>query len=210
MCGRASLSVDPEELREIFDLNETPELPPRYNIAPSQPIAVIRTPHHLELLRWGAPHGSGLGINVRVESVARAPGYRDSFWHRRCLVVVSSFYEWKKTEKAKQPYVVCREDRKPFALGGIWAHMATSDGEVIDVCSILTGPPKGVVAELHDRMPLVISHERYAMWLAQESRKADLMPALATDANGLIAYPVSSFVNSASNDGPECIEPMKT
>src|SRR5580700_486279 len=93
MCGRASLSVDPDDLREAFGLTDLPAaMPPRYNMAPSQPLPVIREPGRLELVRWGLPkQGHGLGVNVRVETIARAPAYRESFWHRRCLVVVDGW-----------------------------------------------------------------------------------------------------------------------
>src|ERR1700722_6772791 len=116
MCGRAALSTSPEELREFFGLDATPELPRRFNIAPTQPIAVIRKPNHLELLRWGLLSVKHGGINVRVETVARAPAYRNSFRHRRCLVIVDGFFEWRRREKEKQPFFVRRNDGKPFAL----------------------------------------------------------------------------------------------
>jgi putative SOS response-associated peptidase YedK len=108
MCGRATLSTSPEDLREAFGLRELPELPPRFNIAPTQPIAVIREPHRLELLRWGlllpGGHRQGArGINVRVESVARAPAYRESFRKRRCLVIVDGFFEWVRREAREVP-----------------------------------------------------------------------------------------------------------
>src|SRR5580658_5299822 len=132
MCGRATLSTSPEDLRELLGLDELPDLPPRFNIAPTQPIAVIREPHRLELLRWGLilPGGNrhgAQGINARVETVARAPAYRESFRKRRCLVVVDGYFEWKKLEKARQPFLIRREDRKPLALAGIWEHTVTDD-----------------------------------------------------------------------------------
>src|SRR5580692_6512124 len=139
MCGRASLSADHDELREAFGLTEMPaEMLPRYNMAPRQPLPIIREPGRLDLVRWGLPKlGHGLGVNVRVETVARAPAYRESFWHRRCLVVVDGFYEWKHEGKTKQPFRVCRPDRKPFALAGIWQDTTTDDGEMVDTCAII-------------------------------------------------------------------------
>jgi putative SOS response-associated peptidase YedK len=149
MCGRATLSTSPEDLREAFGLSDLPELPPRFNIAPTQPIAVIREPHRLELLRWGlilpGGHRQGArGINVRVESVARAPAYRESFRKRRCLVIVDGFFEWERRDKGKQPFVVRREDGKPFGLAGIWERSTTTDGEVIDTCAVITGDARSV------------------------------------------------------------------
>ena len=114
MCGRATLSTPPEDLRELFGLDELPELPPRFNIAPTQPIAVIRDPHRLELLRWGLilpgghRHGAQ-GINARAETVARAPAYRDSVRRRRCLVIVGGFFEWEASaQPARLPSFTCR------------------------------------------------------------------------------------------------------
>ncbi len=210
MCGRATISASPEDLREAFGLDELPDLLPRFNVAPTQPIAVIRTPGRLELLRWGLilPGGAGRhgtpGINVRVESVARA--YRDSFRKRRCLVIVDGFFEWQQRDKAKQPFVVRREDSKPFALAGIWQRSATADGQVIDSCAVITGDAKGPLTELHDRMPLIVPVAGYARWL--DPRGTDLADLLVPTAERLVAYPVSTLVNSPANDDPRCIEPI--
>jgi putative SOS response-associated peptidase YedK len=209
MCGRASLTVDPDELREAFGLTDVPAaMPPRYNMAPSQPLPIIREAGRLELMRWGLPkHGHGLGVNVRVETVARAPAYRESFWHRRCLVVVDGFYEWTHQGKTKQPFRVSRPDGKPFALAGIWQHTTTDDGEIVDACAIITGAANGVVAPLHDRMPLMVPSRGYDRWLSHEAGTPELLQLVETDASALISYPVNPIVNSAQNDDPRCIEP---
>jgi putative SOS response-associated peptidase YedK len=211
MCGRTTLSTPKEDLRELFGLDEVPELQPHYNIAPSQPIAVIRAPRRLELLRWGLvlPRGHGAGINVRVETVARAPAYRDSFHKRRCLVIVDGFYEWQRVEKSKQPFAIRRADGKPFALAGIWEESVTSQGEVIDSCAILTGEARGVVVPLHDRMPIIVPPDRYARWLAPDTRTNELMTLLTPDASALVTYPVSTRVNSPDNDDPRCLAPAE-
>jgi putative SOS response-associated peptidase YedK len=211
MCGRATLTTGAEDLREFFGLGQQPELPPRYNIAPTQPIAVVREAHHLELLRWGLVlpgkrHGAQ-GINVRVETVARAPAYRESFRKRRCLIVVDGFYEWKKKERTRQPFLIRREDGKPLALAGIWEHATTADGEVVDCCAIITGPATGAVAPLHDRMPLVVPKESFERWLSQDVRTDELLKLIAPGASAFVAQPVSTVVNSPANDDPRCIEP---
>ncbi len=209
MCGRASLSVDPNELREAFGLTDMPaELLPRYNMAPSQPLPIIREPGRLDLVRWGLPkRGHGLRVDVRVETVARAPAYRESFWHRRCLVAVDGFYEWKLEGKTKQPFRICRADGKPFALAGIWQPTTTDDGEIVDTCAIITGPANGIVAPLHDRMPLVVPSRGYDRWLSREARTPELLKLVETDASTLISYPVNPIVNAAQNDDPRCVEP---
>jgi putative SOS response-associated peptidase YedK len=211
MCGRATLSTSPEDLRDAFGLRELSELPARFNIAPTQPIAVIREPHRLELLRWGlilpGGHRPGArGINVRAESVARAPAYRESFRKRRCLVIVDGFFEWQRRDTAKQPFIVRRADRKPFALAGIWERSTTTDGEIIDTCAVLTGEAKGAVSEIHDRMPLIVPASDYARWL--DAGEKDLADLLVPTAEALVSYAVSTLVNSPANDDPRCIEPV--
>ena len=207
MCGRTVLVTPGDDLRELFALDEIPPLVPRYNIAPTQPIAVIREPRRLELLRWGLilPRSMGPGINVRVETAARVPAYRESFQKRRCLVIVDGFYEWKRLgKKAKQPYLIHREDGRPWAFAGIWTTSTTKDGELIDTCAIITGEARGVVVELHDRMPIAIGAEAFDRWLDPNVR--DVADLLLPDALGLIAHPVSPAVNTAANDDPRCLE----
>jgi len=210
MCGRTTLATAPADLQEFFGLDEVPEMPPRYNIAPTQPIVVIRQPRRLELLRWGLllpdPRARGPGINVRVESVARAPAYRDAFRERRCLVIVDGFYEWQRREKVSQPFAIRRADHKPFALAGIWVPCVTSDGEVIECCAIITGEATGIVTALHDRMPLIVPPSAYARWLAKDTRAGELASLMTADASALETYPVSSLVNSPANDDPLCLE----
>lgn len=200
MCGRATLSTTADVLREVFDLEHVPLLSPRFNIAPTQNLPVIREPHKLELVHWGLSDvGPSLRVNVRGESVARAPMYRDSFRSRRCLVIVDGFYEWKHSGKRKQPFLVRREDGKPFALAGIWK--TAPEGE--DTCAVITGDAQGVVAALHNRMPIVVRPENYDRWLDPEQSAAEL---LVPDASELASHPVSDRVNSPRQDDPGLIE----
>jgi putative SOS response-associated peptidase YedK len=211
MCGRTTLSTPPDVLRELFGLDELPDLKPHYNISPSQPIAVIRQPRRLELLRWGLllPKGRGPGINARVETIARSPAYRDSFRKRRCLVIVDGFYEWQRVEKKKQPFAIRRADGEPFALAGIWEESITSQGEVIETCAIITGEASGVLIPLHNRMPLIVAPASYARWLSPHTRADELMAVLAPDASALVSYPVNTLVNSPGNDDARCLEPLE-
>jgi putative SOS response-associated peptidase YedK len=199
MCGRATLKTPLSELRRLLGLQgELPLLVPRFNIAPSQPLPIIRTPHHLELLRWGLPTAARPMINVRAETVARAPQYRDSFRLRRCLVIVDGFYEWQRVGKRKQPFYLRREDGQPFALGGIW------DGEG---CAVITAPARGVAAELHDRMPVLLPPDAYERWLDPDAKQ--LFELMAPDGRELCAYAVSTAVNNPANEDPSCIEPQR-
>jgi putative SOS response-associated peptidase YedK len=212
MCGRTTLCTPPDDLQEIFGLDEVPELTPRYNVAPTQPIAVIREPRKLELLRWGLvlpdPRRHGPGINVRIETVARAPAYRDAFRHRRCLVIVDGFYEWQRHEKVRQPFAIRRTDNKPFALAGIWSEGRLAGGEIVACCAILTGKAAGVMVSLHDRMPLLVASSDFARWLAHDATPAQLVTIPAADATAFVTFPVSTAVNSVANEDPRCIEPI--
>src|ERR1700722_5164211 len=150
MCGRTALTASPEDLREIFGLEEVPSLVPHYNVPPSHPLAAVRVMRaggrRMELLRWGLVPCGADGVKVgnrlplaRVETVASTPAFREALRKRRCLVVVDGFYEWKRAGKEKsQPYFLRRPDRAPFALAGLWDRWVSKDGEVVESCAILT------------------------------------------------------------------------
>ena len=208
MCGRYKVSTPGDELWETFDIHgEIQYLPPHYNIAPTQAIAILREPHHLEFARWGLklPNSKGPGINVRVESLA-APMYRDSIRKRRCLILADGFYEWKVLgdSKKKQPYLIQRADKKPFAFAGIWDDLVLPNGELTAAAAILTTTPRGVAAQVHDRMPVILPASARNAWLDPESRFRDL---LVPDVEALEIVAVGAAVNSPKNDGAECIEP---
>ena len=116
------------------------------------------------------------------------------------------FFEWQRRDKAKQPFLIRREDGKPFALAGIWERSTTKDGELMDSCAVITGEAKGAVLELHGRMPLIVPAAGYARWLDPNGK--DLADLLVPAADALVTYPVSTFVNSPNNDNPRCIEPV--
>jgi putative SOS response-associated peptidase YedK len=208
MCGRYKLSTPGDELWETFDVHgDAPELVPRFNIAPTQPIAVIREPHKFELLRWGLklPNPKAGGFNVRVESL-NAPFYRDSIDGRRCLILADGFYEWKVLgdpsgkKPQKQPYLIRRPDRAPFAFAGIWDRAKLPNGAFIDSCAILTTTPRGLAAQVHDRMPVILPADARMAWLNPAVRYREL---LEPDAN-LELVPVSTLVNSVKNEDPNC------
>jgi putative SOS response-associated peptidase YedK len=220
MCGRAALSAPPEDLREVFGLDEVPDLPARYNIAPTQPIAILRADpenpgRRITLVRWGlVPPGADLKvgprmINARVETAPSRAPFREALRHRRCLVLVDGFYEWKTEGKKKRPFFVQTPDKKPFALAGLWARWATKDGEVIDSCAILTRPARPPVSELHDRMPVIVPREAYEAWLDLSIvEPAQLGAVLAPPAGTpLVMYEVTTHVNRVDNDDAACLEP---
>jgi len=209
MCGRYKLSAKNESVWEHFDLHGFPvELPPHWNIAPTQSIAVIRSPHQLEFLRWGIkiPNPRAGGFNVRVESLG-APFYRESIAGRRCLILADGFYEWRVEGEGKaatkQPFLIKRHDGQPFAFAGFWDRVKLK-GEFVDAATILTTTPRGVAAQVHDRMPVILPRNAEAAWLDPASHYRDLLEA---DAATLELVAVSPLVNSVKNDDPRCAEP---
>jgi putative SOS response-associated peptidase YedK len=219
VCGRASLTYSADDLREELGLDITPALPPRWNIAPTQPIAVVRAAgvggrgRVLEQLRWGlvpffseGPRAvAGRWINARAETVAKLPVFRDAFARRRCLVVVDGFYEWRREGKSKIPFHLHREDRKPLTFAGVWDQWTSNDGEVIESCAIVTCAAQGVVVGLHDRMPVAIERTDWEVWTGGDPSAASVL--LVPRDYGLVAVPVSAVVNDVRNDIPECQSP---
>jgi putative SOS response-associated peptidase YedK len=224
MCGRTALSTPPEELRELFELEEIPPLSPRYNIAPTQPIPILRmlegrTGRRIELLRWGLVPAGSIGasagaplINIRRESLGNRPPFRDALRRRRCLVIVDGFFEWRhEGRRTNQPYFIHRTDRKPFALAALWEKWVSRDGEVIESCAVVTAPAAPPVDPIHDRMPLVMPRESYATWLDPHTAEPHLLEPLLHPAPpaDLVAEAVSTRVNSPVHDDIECIAPAK-
>ncbi len=210
MCGRAKLSADPAELKEIFDLVEEPSLSPHWNIAPTQPLAIVREPRKLSFARFGfvpsfakSPKEGTRYINARAETVQKLSVFRDAFRSRRCLVVVDGFYEWKREGKAKQPYLIEQPNGKPFALAGLWSTWtARETGEVVESCAIITKAATGVVAALHDREPVTLAPPSWARWLAPDAEVSDLLEAPSIE---LVTKAVTSHVSSAANDDEGCV-----
>jgi putative SOS response-associated peptidase YedK len=230
MCGRFTLRSNLNLILQQFALDEVPDLTPRYNIAPTQAVPVIRATEsgrELAMLRWGLipswskdeKMGNRL-LNARSETAAEKPSLRTAFRRRRCLVVTDGFYEWKKTDSGKassgkgppkQPYYIRMRDERPFAFAGLWETWRGPKGDElptpIQSCTILTTEPNELMQTLHDRMPVIFPPEDYAMWLDPDFEGIDALKALQRPlANDeLIAEPVSTFVNSPRNESPECI-----
>lgn len=194
-----------------------PEVPPRYNVAPTQEVAAVLgedDERHLEMLRWGLipswADDSGIGsrmINARSETVAEKPSFRKAFKERRCLIVADGFYEWQKTNDGKQPYYIRMRDGSPFAFAGLWESWG-KHGEEIRSCTILTTDANDLVGEVHHRMPVILPPENYDLWLDPDVREAEpLLDLLRPHPDDVMeAYPVSRRVNKPSNDEPGCIE----
>ena len=221
MCGRITFRASGKDLTTLFDLIEAPDPDPepRYNVAPTQEVLAVRqaangADRELVALRWGlVPHWSKdlkIGyklINARAETVASTPAFRSAFKSRRCLVPADGYYEWRKVEKAKQPYFFHRHDDRPFAFAGLWEHWESPDGELVDSCTIVTTDANDLAYPIHDRMPVIIDPADFGLWLNRggdlKQCQALLRPYLG---EGMEAYPVSTFVNSPGHQGPQCIE----
>jgi putative SOS response-associated peptidase YedK len=220
MCGRYTLSTPVEKLAGEFDISEPlPDLPPSYNVAPSQEVAAIvaggRGERRLELLRWGLipawADDPGIGsrmINARSETAAEKPSFRKAFKERRCLIPADGFYEWQKTNGGKQPYHLKMRDGRLFAFAGLWESWKGDEEGEIRSCTILTTDANDLVGEVHHRMPVILPPETYDLWLDPAVREAEqlLSVLLPYPTEDMEAYPVSRRVNNPSNDEPGCVE----
>lgn len=221
MCGRFVLMTPGRSLAEKFGLSEEPFLEPRYNIAPTQMVAIIRlrpeaSERALVFVKWGlipfwakdrsiAPKL----INARAETAAEKPAFRAAFKYRRCLIPADGFYEWQsRPKRAKQPYLITASDGKPFAFAGLWEHWESPDGEVAESCTILTTDSNELVQVLHDRMPVILHEKDYELWLDPDIKDPKLLKPLLQSypADKMKSYPVTTRVNKADYDAPECVE----
>ena len=220
MCGRFALIVDASVLADVFHVDPPHELSPRFNIAPTQDIPVVRTgrdqTRECVLLRWGLipawAKDQSIGarmINARGETVADKPSFRAAVKSRRCLIPASGFFEWARVGDRKQPHYIHFEDDRVFAFAGLWERW-TRGGDPIESCTIITTSPNDLVAPLHDRMPVILPSERHEEWLAPEALDPARLAGLLAPhpAQGMEAFPVSRHVNRPANDDPRCIEPV--
>jgi putative SOS response-associated peptidase YedK len=221
MCGRFTRKENLQHLAELLGLKSIPSLVPRYNIAPSQLVACVRTnqdtlDREWVELKWGlvpswakdASMGNKL-INARGETVAEKPSFRKAFTQQRCLVLADGFYEWKREGKSKQPYYIRFKDHRPFAFAGIWERWERQD-PAIESCSLITIGPNAVMEPIHHRMPVILATTQYAEWLdasLQETERLNTLLRPFPPAE-MEAYPVSLMVNNPSNDQPECVMPL--
>jgi len=221
MCGRFTLTVSPEELQAAFPNFHIPgDIPPSYNIAPSQPIPVVVNDgdNKLDFYRWGLipswtkaeNFGKFTLINARSETIAEKASFKSSFRRRRCLILTDGFFEWSKSTsgKSKTPYYFTHKDQSPFAFAGIWDLWNSPEGDSLRSACIITTTPNAIVKPIHDRMPVILPPEKYSEWLKPEEGQPEDFQSLLTSypADLLQAYPVSTFVNSPKNNSPQCIQ----
>ena len=208
-----------KDLARQFELADYPaSIPPSYNVAPTQRVAAVVSDgetRKLEMLRWGLippwaddPEIGSRMINARSETATEKSSFRKPFRERRCLILADGFYEWQKSSSGKQPYYIRMEDERPFAFAGLWERWSR-EGEEIRTCTILTTEPNDLVKDIHNRMPVILPPEDYALWLDPDIQETDAISPLLKpySAEEMQAYPVSRSVNSPANDDPRCIEP---
>jgi putative SOS response-associated peptidase YedK len=224
MCGRYRLSRRKEILEEYFGSAPWDEdWEPRYNIAPSQPIPVIRQHprepvRQISSMRWGlipnwAKDASGAAnrINARSETATTKPAFRDPLKLRRCLIPADGFYEWKRTGASKQPYCFEVNDGELFAFAGLWDGWKNPEGQWVKTCTILTTTPNALTSAVHDRMPVILEGESYDLWLdpGMQNVAAISEPLKPYDARHMRCYPVSTRINHVANDDEDCSRPVE-
>ena len=224
MCGRYRLSRRKQLVEEYFDcVSDEPDWAPRYNIAPTQPVPVIRQNpkepiRKLSLMRWGLipswAKDSSIAaqmINARSETAAAKPAFRDPLASRRCLVPADGFYEWRRSGKAKQPYCFEVNAGELFAFAGVWDRWKDPKGQWVKSCSILTTTPNAVTSAVHDRMPVILDRADYDLWLDPGMTNVEAVSAMLKpyDARMMRCYPVSTRVNHVANDDAECSAPVE-
>lgn len=213
MCGRVTLATPAEIIAALYDMEvgELPDVLPRYNIAPTQPMLTVREDGdgpRASLFTWGFLTDKKLTINARSETVARLPLFRESFQRRRCVVPADGFYEWQTIGKRKQPFHFHHPDGHPFSIAGLWtpSPRPTEPARVV----LLTTAARGDIANIHDRMPVILGRPAARAWMEPDGRYPDLFRLLGESDGSVVGTPVSAAVNNASYDAPDCIRPAPT
>lgn len=220
MCGRFTLAIDPDEIRDRFSLVDVPELEPRYNIAPTQGIAVVRstgTANEMVFLRWGlvpswadSAEGPPL-INARAESLFRKPSFKENFERRRSLIPADGYYEWKKIPGYKQPYHIRMQGGGLFAMAGLWDRWHKTSGSALESCAIITTAANSLSRDVHNRMPVILKADHWQEWLDGGTPAEVVRPLLIPFPSQLMEMqPVSPMVNRVASDSPECLRPAET
>jgi putative SOS response-associated peptidase YedK len=221
VCGRFSLIVSARLLAELFDLEGIAQLEPRYNIAPTQSINIVRESddkrREWAVAHWGLipswakdPSIGHRMINARAETAHEKPAFRSAVRHRRCLIPADGFFEWRSEDGAKQPYYIHFSDSRPFAFAGLWERWQPPQGPSVDSCTILTTSANALVEQLHHRMPVILDPSDYGEWLSNKPLAVDRLHALLVPhpPEPMECYPVSTVVNRPANNDPECVRPV--
>jgi putative SOS response-associated peptidase YedK len=219
MCGRYAITTAPDALRRFFGYEEQPNFPARYNIAPTQPIPVVRRQdgrRRFALVRWGLlpywvkdPRTFPLLINARCEAVSDKPAFRNAMQRRRCLVPADGYYAWKAVGRTKQPYYVRLKSGAPMAFAGLWETWTGPNGEEMETAVIITTAANAALGAIDERMPAILPPEAFDLWLDCDRVDAEMAAALLLPAGEelLDFHAVSPAVNRVANDSPDLLEP---
>lgn len=226
MCGRYALTLPPQAVRSFFRYAESPNFPARFNIVPTQPVAVVTyetltqgaPARHFRLMRWGFlpsfvkdPKAYPLVFNIRSETLLEKASFRAAMKRRRCLFPADAFYEWQKSAQRKArgtPYLLRRRDGAPLAFAGLFETWIGPDGEEIDTAGIITTPANAATAALHPRLPAMLEPADFDLWLAGEAASLDAAAALLRPPQDdvLDFFAIGPAINMADNDSPEVQE----
>jgi putative SOS response-associated peptidase YedK len=216
MCGRYRLSRRAQYLRDHYGIEDDVDWAPRYNIAPTQPVAAVRVNSDRQRtfshLRWGLipswaadPSVAARMINARAETAATKPAFSEPLRQQRCLIPADGFYEWQRQGGVRQPFYITAANDEPFAFAGLWDTWTAPDGRRVETCTILTTNANTLVAPVHDRMPVILPPAAYDRWLDPGLSDVVTLSALLTpyDADRMHCFPVSTRVNNVANDDEE-------
>ncbi len=218
MCGRFTLTTEISELQKAFPWVDFPsQMTPRYNIAPSQPVAVIsnENPSQIDFFNWGLipswakdPQIGQRLINARAETLDQKPAFRGALRYHRCLILADGFFEWRAEGKQKVPYLIRLRSKAPFAMAGLWDRWQSSDGSEILTCAIITTQANELVQSIHSRMPVILPETAYQRWLEASPAELPLLSKLLQPypAPEMELFPVSPLVNNPNQDRIECIQ----
>jgi putative SOS response-associated peptidase YedK len=224
MCGRYMITTVPEAIRRLFRYAEQPNFPPRHNVAPTQPVPIVRMTDgqkHFALVRWGLippwvkdPRGFTLLINARAETINEKPAFKNAMKRRRCLFPADGFYEWKTVGAGKRPFVARPKSGGPMAGGpiafaGVWETWTGPNGEEVETAAIVTTEANTEMAAIHHRAPVIVPPEQFDFWLdcanISEQEAASLF--MRAPEGSMEVYEISTAVNRVANDSPELLKP---
>lgn len=220
MCGRFTL-IDFEEIAERFQISDdSVELKPRYNIAPSQKVPVIlnQDSNSLAFFQWGLipswakdPAIGNKIINARVETIDEKPAFKSLLQQKRCLIPADGFYEWKGSGTLKRPYRIALKNNRLFSFAGLWDSWSSPTGEVINSCTVITTTSNKLLETIHTRMPVILTPEQEKLWLDPKITDIQFLKSLLQPfpSDLMSAYEVSKMVNSPKYDLPDCVEPFE-
>jgi putative SOS response-associated peptidase YedK len=219
MCGRYAITSAPEAIRRLFGYDEQPNFPPRYNVAPTQPVPIVRMmegKRRFALVRWGFipswvkdPRTFSLLINARGESLGDKPAFRAAMRYRRCLFPANGFYDWRRAGERVTPYYVRLKAGGPMALAGLWENWMGPHGEEMETAVIVTTRANRLLAPIHPRMPVIVPPEAFDLWLDARVEATTAAALIAPAPEDMLEmHEVSPAVNSAANDTPDLIAPM--